>query len=75
MVSFEQGVLAAAFAVVVLMLIAVVAKSTGSVTRGGKIGEPDHEVTIVPSEEPVPKPAPAPPPAPVREPTPARRPE
>lgn len=76
MVSFEQGVLAVAFAVVVLMVITAFAKSTGgSSIRGGKIGEPDHEVTIVPAEEPVPKPTPVPSPAPVREPVPHRRPE
>ena len=75
MVSFEQGVLAIAFAVVVLMVITAFAKSTGSGVRGGKIGEPDHEVTIVPAEEPVPKPAPVPIPTPVREPVPHRRPE
>jgi len=69
MVSFEQGVLAVAFAIVVLMVITAFAKSTGGGVRGGKIGEPDHEVTIVPSEEPVPKPTP------VREPVPQRRPE
>jgi hypothetical protein len=42
----------------------------GSGPRGGKIGEPDHEVTIVPAEEPVPKPAPRP--EPIREPVPQR---
>ena len=75
MVSFEQGVLTVAFTIVVLMVITAFAKSTGSSVRGGKIGEPDHEVTIVPAEEPVPRPAPLPIPTPVREPVPLRRPE
>ncbi len=72
LLSFEQGILAVVIATVVLMVLTSFAKSTGSGPHGGKIGEPDHEVTIVPAEEPVPKPTPVPPTTPVREPVPQR---
>lgn len=58
----------------VLKMLKALLATAGSGPYGGKIGEPDHEVTIVPAEEPVPKPTPRPPTTPVREPQPHRRP-
>jgi hypothetical protein len=68
-VSLEFSVAVFLIAIIVLMAMTAFVKSGGG-PYGGKIGEPDHEETVVPAEEPIPKPAPKPAPLPTAEPLP-----
>lgn len=55
----------------VLVLATIIGSNVAFGTlNGGVIGEPSHEVTVEPKEEPVPKTAPAPVTEPVKEPVP-----